>query len=44
MKIKFIVVLIFFIFFLYGSVDAAQKWMQVPGVIHVQTDFDGTDC
>ncbi len=41
-KIKFSIVLIFFIFFLYGSVNAAQKWMQVAGVIHVQTDFDGT--
>ena len=34
--------LLIFIFFLYGSVNAAQEWMQVPGVIHVQTDFDGT--
>jgi hypothetical protein len=34
--------LLIFIFFLYGSVNAAQKWMQVPGVIHVQTAFDGT--
>jgi hypothetical protein len=41
MKIKFTIALIFFIFFLYGSVDAFQKWLQVPGVIHVQTIFDG---
>lgn len=41
MKIKFIIALILFIFFLYGSVNAAQEWMQVPGVIHVHTDFDG---
>lgn len=39
---KFIVVLILFIFFLCGSVNASQEWMQVAGVIHVQTDFDGT--
>jgi hypothetical protein len=41
MKIKFSIVLISFIFFLHGSVNASQGWMQVPGVIHVQTDFDG---
>jgi len=42
MKIKFIVFLIFFIFFLYSGVNASPEWIQVAGVVHVQTDFDGT--
>lgn len=33
--------ILMFIFLFKGSVTAAQKWLQVPGVIHVQTSFDG---
>ncbi len=30
-----------FVFFLSFGIATAQEWMQVPGVIHVHTDFDG---
>jgi hypothetical protein len=43
MKIRFAIALIFtFVFFFQGNVNAAQEWLQVPGVIHVQTSFDAT--
>nr|MBC8362829.1 hypothetical protein [Candidatus Desulfatibia profunda] len=36
-----IALLIIFNFFLQGGLAASQEWLQVPGVIHVQTSFDG---